>query len=104
MLPARGQDEGRAEGAISADGQILGTYIHGVFDTPAACNALLNWAELQTAAAPDLAALREHSLERLADAAIPLLAALTDPATANRARHARSSLPAPDFGFLRSAA
>lgn len=94
--------EGRSEGAISADGQILGTYLHGVFDTPAACNALLNWAGQQTAVAPDLAALREHSLERLADAAVPLLAALTDPATANRARHARSSLPAPDFGFLTS--
>jgi adenosylcobyric acid synthase len=55
------------EGARSADGQIFGTYVHGIFDAPAACNALLAWAGLREAGAVDLAALREASLERLAD-------------------------------------
>jgi adenosylcobyric acid synthase len=66
------QDAGgaaRPDGAISEDGQILGTYVHGVWDEPAAQAALLRWAGLNTSTpkAVDLAALREASLERLAD-------------------------------------
>ena len=67
---------GRAEGAISADNQILGTYLHGVFDHPQACAALLQWAGLDRAQGVDQAALREASLERLADTCDPLLRAL----------------------------
>ena len=56
------------DGAISSDNQILGTYIHGIFDTPAACQALLAWAGLADAPhAPDMHALREQGIERLAD-------------------------------------
>ncbi len=68
--------EGHAEGAISADNQILGTYLHGVFDHPQACAALLQWAGLDQAQGLDQAALREASLERLADTCQPLLNAL----------------------------
>jgi adenosylcobyric acid synthase len=57
----------RPDGARSADGQILATYVHGLFDTPAACASLLAWAGLKDAAAIDYPALREASLERLAD-------------------------------------
>ena len=60
-------DAHRADGAISLDGQVLATYLHGVFDHPAACKALLQWAGLADAQALDLNALREASLERLAD-------------------------------------
>ena len=60
--------DGRAEGARSADGQILGTYLHGVFDHPAAQSALLTWAGLEGAGGVDLAARREADLDRLADA------------------------------------
>ncbi len=55
------------DGAISADGQILATYVHGLFDTPAACAALLAWAGLSDAGTIDYPALREASLDRLAD-------------------------------------
>jgi adenosylcobyric acid synthase len=55
------------DGAISDDGQILTTYVHGLFDTPAACAALLAWAGLSDAGKIDYPALREASLERLAD-------------------------------------
>jgi len=68
--------DGRPEGAVSGDGQILGSYLHGMFDTPAACSALLRWAGLDSSLTPDTAALREASLERIADAALPLLDAL----------------------------
>ncbi|UGQ47715.1 cobyric acid synthase [Massilia endophytica] len=70
---------GRPEGALSPDGQVLGTYLHGVFDTPQACKALLDWAGLSSDYAVDTAALREASLERLADATQPLLDALLKP-------------------------
>ena len=57
----------RPDGARSADGQILATYVHGLFDTPAACASLLAWAGLKDAETIDYPALREASLERLAD-------------------------------------
>jgi len=59
--------DGMPEGALSADGRILATYVHGIFDGPEACAALLRWAGLEAAHGVDLAALREASLERLAD-------------------------------------
>ena len=55
------------DGAISEDGQIIGTYVHGVFDTPQALQALLRWAGLRNAKRLNLHELREASLDRLAD-------------------------------------
>lgn len=60
-------DSGRVDGAISADGQILGTYLHGLFEQPSACTALLRWAGLQDPQAFDYHARREQDIERLAD-------------------------------------
>ncbi len=53
--------------AVSADGQILATYVHGVFDDSRACAAILDWAGLRGAITVDLASAREASLDRLAD-------------------------------------
>ena len=61
------QLEHAADGAISPDGQILATYLHGLFESPAACSALLRWAGLRTVQTQDYAARREADLERLAD-------------------------------------
>ena len=58
---------GEPDGALSADDQILATYAHGIFDRPEACAAILAWAGLGDARGVDLNALREASLERLAD-------------------------------------
>jgi len=68
--------DGRPEGARSADEQVLGTYLHGLFDTPQAFAALLRWAGLASASVVDLDLLREKSLDRIADAAVPLFEAL----------------------------
>ncbi len=68
--PAAQLASGLADGAISDDGRILGSYLHGLFDHPDACAALLAWTGLEQAQtqAPDYRALREAAIERLADA------------------------------------
>ncbi|WP_425316346.1 cobyric acid synthase [Stutzerimonas chloritidismutans] len=65
--PAVQLDDGRFDGAISADGQVLGTYLHGLFEGPEACAALLRWAGLDAVETVDYHALRERDIERLAD-------------------------------------
>ena len=57
----------RADGARSADDQVLGTYCHGLLEHPAALAALLAWAGLKEAEKTDFAARREADLNRLAD-------------------------------------
>ena len=65
--PAVHLQDGRCDGAHSVDGHVLGTYLHGVFESPAACSALLRWAGLQDVQAVDYHGLRERDIERLAD-------------------------------------
>jgi adenosylcobyric acid synthase len=57
----------RHDGALSADGQILGTYLHGLFDHASALRALLHWAGLAEPVSVDYEVLREAHIERLAD-------------------------------------
>lgn len=61
--------DGRPDGAVSADGQVAGTYVHGLFDEPAACDAILCWAGLNTqnARSVDYQSHRLQQLDRLAD-------------------------------------
>ncbi|MDH5183514.1 MAG: cobyric acid synthase, partial [Gammaproteobacteria bacterium] len=63
-------DDGRKEGALSIDGQIAGTYLHGLFDHPEARSELLQWAGLssQQAISQDYRQLHEQHIDRLADA------------------------------------
>jgi adenosylcobyric acid synthase len=60
-------DDG-VDGAMSADDQVIATYLHGLFESRAACDALLHWAGLQTRSAIDYHTLRETEIDRLADA------------------------------------
>ncbi len=64
------QLEQRPEGALSEDGQILGTYLHGLFDSNEACVSLLEWAGQGHTRAKqhDYQALKAASIDRLADA------------------------------------
>ncbi|MEK6735496.1 MAG: cobyric acid synthase, partial [Pseudomonadota bacterium] len=56
------------DGAMSEDGLILGTYLHGIFESPAACSGLLAWAGLdEQAITPDYHAIRDAAIDRLAD-------------------------------------
>lgn len=56
------------DGAVSDDGQVIGTYLHGLFESSEAAEALLSWAGLQDVQSQDYHALREFAMERLADA------------------------------------
>jgi len=67
LRPAVELDDGRRDGAQSEDGQILGTYLHGLFETSAACGAVLRWAGLEDVQEVDYHGLRERDIERLAD-------------------------------------
>ena len=61
-------DDCRSEGAISADGQILGTYMHGLFDQAEARNAILKWCGSGSEETVDFGQLREDSIDAVADA------------------------------------
>ena len=61
-----GQNTDRQDGAISDDGQVMGTYLHGLFEHPESCSTLLKWAGLKAPELLDQAAIREQQLERLA--------------------------------------
>ncbi|UXH41144.1 cobyric acid synthase [Pseudomonas promysalinigenes] len=65
--PAVQLADGRWDGAISADGQVLATYLHGLFEGSESCAALLRWAGLEQVQSIDYQALRERDIERLAD-------------------------------------
>ncbi len=65
-IPAMRLEHG-ADGAISSDGQIFATYLHGLFESPAATDALLRWGGLCNPATPDYHARREAEIDRLTD-------------------------------------
>ncbi|GHC28626.1 cobyric acid synthase [Aidingimonas halophila] len=60
----------RVDGAISEDGRVMGSYLHGVFDRPEACTALLETlgAPRGNRGAIDYHQHRQQALDRLADA------------------------------------
>lgn len=57
-----------SDGALSDDGRIMATYLHGLFDQPAAQRALLAWAGLDHSTTVDAGALAEAAIDRLAGA------------------------------------
>lgn len=66
--PLLSLDNGLQEGAVSADQAIIGTYLHGLFDSPASLLSLLRWAGLpQAKQIRDYDAIREEQIDRLAD-------------------------------------
>ncbi len=56
------------DGAVSADKKIIGTYLHGLFETSQACQSLLSWAGLENVQPADYRQRRDADINRLADA------------------------------------
>jgi adenosylcobyric acid synthase len=67
LQPFAELEDQRADGCISQDGMIAGTYLHGLLDTAEACTAVLRWAGLEKPLSFDRAAQREKEIDRLAD-------------------------------------
>jgi len=57
----------RNDGAVSDDTQVMGTYLHGLFESQPACEALLRWAGLAKPKITDYHVRRETDINRLAD-------------------------------------
>ncbi|WP_288985857.1 cobyric acid synthase [uncultured Pseudoalteromonas sp.] len=58
----------KTDGFVSDDNAIAGTYLHGLFDSPAATEQLLKWVKPESAiSAISINEHRERQLERLAD-------------------------------------
>lgn len=55
------------DGYLSDDEQIFASYLHGIFDNPAATQMILKWAGLDSPKSVDIASEREKSLDILAD-------------------------------------
>lgn len=94
-------DQRGGDGALSADGQILGSYVHGLFDHPEAQKTILAWAGLTDAPIVAIDELREQQLERLADSLEQnlkpsWLAELAQSAEADPLKHATNGNPESD--------
>jgi adenosylcobyric acid synthase len=59
--------DNRPHGAMTTDGQIIGTYLHGLFDETASRAAVLRWAGLRQVEQMDYLQLRENAIDQLAD-------------------------------------
>lgn len=63
--------DGTPEGCRSLDNQIIGTYLHGILDTPAALDSLLQWivpGACSDSHVPfDMTQFRQKEMDRLAD-------------------------------------
>jgi len=60
-------NDDRLDGLISADNQIMGCYLHGIFEHPQACQFLLQWAGLNKAQSIDHNIHREAAINLIAD-------------------------------------
>ncbi len=58
----------KADGCLGMEQQVFGTYLHGIFEQPEACGAILRWAGLNDVEGIDFAQIRENGINRIADA------------------------------------
>lgn len=65
--PIKLADE-RFDGAISQDDQVLGTYLHGLFDSPDVSEQLIYWATGEKLKSIDHDQVQENAINQIADA------------------------------------
>ncbi len=61
-------DDGRVDGIISYCNQIMGTYLHGVFDQFSAMELICNWAGAETIEVRDHNETKQQAIDKIADA------------------------------------
>ena len=74
-LTAEGETESFNDGAITADGSVMGSYVHGLLDEASFLTEVLQWGGLEETDDFDYLAYREQQIDRLADeveAVLPL--------------------------------
>lgn len=59
--------DGQLEGCVSADKQVAGSYLHGMFDSPQALQHIIAWAGADTDEIEPYTIQQERELDRLAD-------------------------------------
>ncbi len=59
---------GKTDGARSVDGLLMGTYLHGLFESTPACDALLGWAGLKNTKSADYSQRCNNDIDRISDA------------------------------------
>jgi len=62
------QLDSTVDGAISEDGQVIGTYLHGLFESPAAINEVIKWAGYHSEHEWSFNKQREQAIDKMADA------------------------------------
>ncbi|MBF6057040.1 cobyric acid synthase [Thiomicrorhabdus heinhorstiae] len=67
LKPAILFEDGKHDGAIGVDGQILVSYCHGLFDQPQALSTFLDWSGLKNGTPFGFNQFRERQIDRLAD-------------------------------------
>ena len=67
LKPLLKMSSGENEGVVSSDNKIIGTYVHGIFDSTEACEALLKWAGVGEISMVDFSELSEQGINLMAD-------------------------------------
>jgi adenosylcobyric acid synthase len=67
-LQAQGDESVFTDGAVNDDGNVLGSYVHGLFDEQHLLAELLQWAGLDSCEVFDYNSYRDLQIDRLADA------------------------------------
>lgn len=60
--------DGKTDGAISDCNQVVGTYLHGIFDAPNVPNTFAAWLGIEKVATVDHAQNKQDAIDRIADA------------------------------------
>ncbi|MCG7495303.1 cobyric acid synthase [Vibrio sp. Of7-15] len=56
------------DGAMGLENNVFGSYLHGIFDEPSACEAILQWAGAHKVKSVDFEAIKEKGIDQIADA------------------------------------
>jgi len=64
---------GEKQGLLTADNQIAGCYLHGLFDTPAALQLIMQWVGIDVSKSNSIDELENIAIDRISDACLKYL-------------------------------